>query len=46
MLFDGTLVESGSESDIEEDPDFPLPCIEDSTAEAEQPHPRKLRLRS
>ena len=40
MLFDESLVESGSESDIEEDPDFPLPCIEDQYADSTaQPHP-------
>ena len=40
LLFDEGLVDSGDESDIEEDPSFPLPHDEDeSTVSVEQPHP-------
>ena len=39
MVCDEDIVESGDESDIEEDPSFPLPCNQDSLVESEQPHP-------
>lgn len=42
LLFDEGLVDSGDESDIEEDPSFPLPREEDESAASAlevQPHP-------
>ena len=41
LVLEHTLIDSGDESDIEEDPDFPLPCADDDEsagADHEQPH--------